>query len=167
MDGPQLINSEVTPNPARPRKALIRSLVLLIFAVAALIVFVLFLGDMRRKHVAVSQAKGYAATLRVRQGDGKALPMNLESEWPADVKARSFTFECLSREDAWHLRQSDQQLIVAWTVPIRRVIAPDGRAAVLFHQSSLAWAWLTESEFDRLFSEQERLLDRGEATARP
>ena len=157
--------AEAKGRSARRRLSILRSVVLLIVATIALLVFILAQGDARRRQRAMEQARWHASTLAKRVGEAGALPLNLEPD-PAPGR-RLGMFESLSRQEARSLRRSDMRVIVAQTTPVLRVFAPDGRAAIFFRQGRFDVQWLTVQQFDELFAQQQDEIRRLEADVTP
>ena len=134
---------------------------MLAMATIALVLFILVLGDIRRKGTPLSEAMWYADELSQRLEGTKALPMNLELlDVPPEHRRKLQKFEWLTREQARTLRRTSERLIVAHTKPISRILAPDGRAVVFFHAGQFQAEWLSLSEFDKLHGVQQQILQR-------
>ena len=78
------VDKAVTPPRRRPPVR--RSMVFLAIATIALVVFILILGDARRKRTALSRAAWYADTLSKQLGEGGTLPLNLELDVPPEQR---------------------------------------------------------------------------------
>ena len=134
----------------------------------ALVVFILVLGDMRRKYTAVQFATWYADELTERLGGTQALPLNLKPDAAPEHARKVKEFEWLPREDARQLRGRDGRILVARTRPVNRSLAPDGRAVVFFTSGTFHTEWLALAEFDDLDAAQRRtLLEATPAPADP
>ncbi len=125
-----------------------------------MLVFILAQGDLRRRQRAMEQAKWHAATLAERTGPGGALPLNLEPAAAPRRRSPMFKIEWLDREEARLLRKRAEPYVAAQTVPLLQVLAPDGRAVILFQDGRFDVKWLTLSEFDARFAEQQRRIRR-------
>jgi hypothetical protein len=145
----------------RRRPPVRRSMVLLAIATIALVVFILILGDARRKRTALSRAAWYADTLSMQLGEGGTLPLNLELDVPPEQRPELLRFQWLTREEVRRFRTSDKRVIVAHTRPIRQTLAPRGRAVVFFQAGTVDSGWLTLSEFDGLYTAQKAEHRRG------
>ncbi len=150
-DGPDKAAFLIEPTtPPRGGTPILRSLILLAVTTTALALFILGLGDLRRKHAALGKAGWYAAQLRDRVDGVTALPLNLRIEIPPGMRTRVYAVESLSPEHARLLRGSDQPVIVAQTVPIPRRFTSDGRAVVFFEAGRFDAKWLPLSRYDEL-----------------
>ena len=136
------------------RRSVHRSLALRAVAVLVLLVFIVGLGDFRRKRNALSQAERYADALRKRVGDSGIIPLNLDPEAFDELPQRSIRMEALTREDVRKLRERDGAFLIAWTVPIVQVLGRNGRAVVILDGGRHEVAWLTLDEFDVRRAEQ-------------
>lgn len=149
-----------------PRRAPVRrSIILLAVATVALAVFILALGDWRRRHMALDEARWYASELSNRVGEGLALPLNLEIEVPPELRPTLRKFDWLTREEAHRLRAKDGRFIVAQTGEVRQVLGSNGRAVVFFQGDGFECEWLTLAEFDALYATQEEELRRDTSDA--
>ena len=153
-------SSSASGSSAGRRKSIIRSVIILAIATAVLILFIVLLGDLRRRSFAMSQAKWCQAQLQTRLGENRVLPLNLELDVSPAASSKTLHFESLAREQAWLLRESDQRIMVAQTAPIRRRLLPDGRAVVFFEEGRFGFEWLRDRDFDRLCGAQGEELRR-------
>jgi hypothetical protein len=149
-----------TPDPLidapKRRKRIIRSAIRLTTASAFLIVFILFLGDLRRQERAMNQCRWHATTLTSRLGPAGTLPMNLEPiESPQRVTGM-LRLEWLDRDQARALRDLNTRRIVAQTVPILQVVGRDGRGVIVFDDGQFEVIWMTLSEFDKVVAMQDQ-----------
>jgi hypothetical protein len=128
-------------------------------ATLALVVFILGLGDWRRRNTAVSAVTEYARELSARLGDGRALPLNLDVS--PELQPRLRRLEWLTREEARRLRAEKTRLILAQTHEVRQYLGRNGRAVVFFDNGQFESTWVTTAEFDRLYTAQLRLLGEG------
>lgn len=142
------------------RHSLRRSLGWRVLAALVLISFVCFLGDMRRRHTALTQMERYAAALSERTGDSGLIPLNLD---PADILGdthRPIDMETLTRSQAACIRGGGDPILLAWSVPLVQVLGRNGRAVVTFQGGKVEAAWITESQFAEWRSAQQaRLAD--------
>lgn len=148
---------------AKRRKRVVRGFVFLAAATVGLILFILVMGDLRRHKTAFALAEAYIANVSQRVGDPQILPMNLEfrpDEQTDELGTTRGKMECLTREQAWLLRQSDRRVMAARTGPIRRRLMSDGRVAVFFEQGVFSLEWMLLDAFDRLEIEQRLELER-------
>lgn len=122
-------------------------MVLLVLATGALIVFILLMGDFRRKSAALQRTRAHAAELEQRVGTGGVLPLELSARESADAASPSFRVESLGRDQAYRLRHVDGPVLVAWTGVIRGDILPEGRAAVFFERGAFTSRWMDERGF--------------------
>lgn len=146
-------DTEPTRNGERPRaeinarrRSIFRSAFLLVLCTIVLFAFILFQGDIRRRQRTKDDAQSYASVLTARIGDTGALPLNLEL--PNDHPPPSYPFEWLTRRDAHLLRRSTGRIIAAYSSPVTRILAPDGRTVVLFTDGHFDVEWMSLEEFD-------------------
>ena len=148
-----------TPDPLidapKRRKRIIRSAIRLTAASAFLIVFILFLGDLRRQERALNQCRWHASTLTSRLGPGNALPMNLEPIESPQREAGMLRLEWLDRDQVRTLRDLNVRRIVAQTASILQVVGRDGRGVIAFDDGQFEVNWMTLSEFDKAVAMQE------------
>ena len=135
----------------------------------ALVVFILVLGDMRRKYTAVQLATWYADELTERLGGTQALPLNLKPDAAPEHARKVKKFDWwLPREDARLLRGRPGRILVARTHPVNRSLAPNGRAVVFFTSGTFHTDWLARTEFDDVdAAQQSALLEATPTTADP
>ena len=165
IDSPQQGNSGIeSARPSPGPTPILRLVFLLVLATAAFTLFSLGLGDLRRKDVAISQARRYAEQLQATVDEATVLPLNLRIEVLPGMKTRMFAVESLSPQHARLLRGSDQPVIAAWTVPISRRLASDGRAVVFFEAGRFNSRWLTLSQYDELAAAQDSEIRRRAAS---
>jgi hypothetical protein len=149
--------------PARRRRSILRSAAVLAVATIILLVFILALGDIRRRNRAIDQARWHVGVLEERAGGTGVLPLNLE---PAASPGRSRSmFEWLNRDDARHLRASDRRVIAAYTVRPLQLLLRDGRAVVFFAAGRFDVQWVPISQFDELLAAQRDEIHRITAEA--
>ena len=148
-----------TPDPVidapQRRRRIIRSAIRLTAASACLIVFILFLGDVRRQERALSQCRWHVTTLTSRLGPGHALPMNLEPLESPQRDTGMLRLEWLDRDQVRALRDLNTRRIVAQTAPVLQVVGRDGRGVVVFSDGQFAVTWMTLYEFDEAIALQE------------
>lgn len=152
---------------ARRREPLGRRLLWLILATAALVAFILMLGDSRRRSVALVRAAEYITQLQSRLGPGRSLPLNLAFEPDVLAISKPLRFTWLSREEAEFLRQDSNTVLVAQTAPIRCHLRRNGRAVILFEKGDFRAEWVTLPEFDRLLAAQQVRLRSANSSAAP
>ncbi len=149
-----------TPDPVvdapQRRQRIIRSAIRLTAASACLIVFILFLGDLRRQERALNQCHWHASTLTSRLGPGNALPMNLEPIESPQRETGMLRLEWLDRDQVRALRDLNTRRIVAQTVPILQVVGRDGRGVIVFDDGQFEVTWMTLSEFDKAVAMQDQ-----------
>ena len=158
-------DTEPTGNGEKPcaeiaarRRSVFRSAFFLVLCTIVLFVFILVQGDIRRRQRTVDDAQSYASVLTERIGETGALPLNLEL--PDDHPPPSCLFRQLNRRDTHLLRQSDERIIAAYSSPVTRVFAPDGRAVLLFTDGRFDVDWLSLDEFDRAQAAQREEIRR-------
>ncbi len=144
--------AQIGGDPVRRRKSILRSVLVLAVATIILFVFILVQGDIRRRQRNVDQAFWHAGTLAERAGETGVLPLNLE---PVPTPGRQpGMFEWVDRDDARHLRNSDERVIAAYTVRPLQLLLRDGRAVIVFERGRFDVEWMTLSRFDELFAAQ-------------
>ncbi len=148
----------------RRRRAVRRQIILLLVGTVILVTFIMVLGDMRRQRWSMEQSRWYAAQLMKRSGEFRVLPLNLFVDVMQDVpdrlKAQARPFSYLTREQARLLSKSSNRLLVAWSKPVHRVLAKDGRAVVLYEEGSFQPVWIHLADFDLFFARQQQELER-------
>ncbi len=142
----------------KPRPPVRRSVAVLVVATLALVVFILVLGDIRRKNTPLAQAQWYASQLTDRLGSARALPLNLDVDVSPAHEPKLRRFNRLTPERARTLRQAGRRVVAAYTNPINRVLAPDGRAVVFFEAGSFSAEWLSLAEADVVLAAQQSLI---------
>ena len=140
------------------RSSLRHRLAVLVIASLLLMLFILLLGDFRRRDNAVKEMARLAEVLRERLGEGARLPLNLELPSRASDRAENQRMEFLSRDDARVLRDRPEAVLAAWTALIRRAVLPEGRGVVLFEDGRFHVKWMQADEFDRVLERQQRLI---------
>jgi len=148
----------VNPNP--PRKEVARTAVLLCLATAALVAFILGLGDFRRQRYALAQLRWHANNYERRIGPGGVMPLNFDPDVPPEGQRKMIPLQWLDRASAAKLRGGDRPVMVAQTVPILQVFGYDGRAVMTFKGGKLTVEWLTLPRFEALWAAQKELVDR-------
>jgi hypothetical protein len=160
MTGPQSVTtSEHPPGPDQRRRAVHRSLLLRGLAVVVLIVFVLAVGDYRRKHNGIDQAERYAAALRNRIGDSESLPLNLAPDSFEELRPSGVSLDALSREEVQILRDRSDRILIAWSVRLLQVLNRNGRAVIYFDQGRITPQWVSEKEFQVRKAAQRAMLN--------
>lgn len=145
--------------------SLSRNSVVLLFAAAALLVFIAVLGDWRRVNNALAQAATHAEFFQTRVGEGGLLPLNLEPDIPPEQRDKYFRMEWLSSDEALRLRSTREPVLAAQSVALPRLVGEDGRAVILFHEGRFRATWMRESEYRGVSSAQrERLKSVGAVT---
>ncbi len=146
------------------RRAVRRQLFLLLVGTVVLVAFIVVLGDMRRQRWAMDQSHWYAAQLMTRSGEFRVLPLNLfvnvVQDVPEELMAQAKPFSYLSREQARLLSKSSLHLLAAWSQPVHRVLATDGRAVVVYEDSSFRPVWMHLEDFDLLLTRQQEEIER-------
>lgn len=155
--------------PARRRKRVVRTLLLLAVATVGLILFILVMGDLRRHAGAFALAKKYIEHVSQLVGQQHALPLNLAfrvDEKPGGLAAGRPRLEWLTRYEALLLRRSDRRVLAAHTQPILRRLMTDGRVVVFFEKGVFSSDWISLGAFDRFITvqtEEFERLERAEA----
>ncbi len=140
---------------ASPQKSSVRSLLLLLVATSALLVFIVGVGDFRRKQNAIAQMEWHCGTYTSRMGDTGTLPLNFEPDIAVSRRLRMLKVFWLTREDARALRGISDKIIVAYTAPIPRALAANGRAVAYFKDGAFTAAWLEPDAFDKHLKKQQ------------
>lgn len=153
-DSDAVTTRELPDALAKRRRSIFRYALLLVVATGALILFILLLGDLRRESSALAQMKRYTGTLTARLGENRSLPINLEPDESPEPASRTYTFDYLSRDQAWLLRDRDKRTIVAQTLPVHQRLLFDGRVVVFFEQGRFTFEWLRMADFDKLYNVQ-------------
>ncbi len=149
------------------RGSLVRNVVVLGLAAAALLTYIGTTGYVRRKGNALAQGERHAQALMLRMGDSQQLPLNLEPQPQTNEQGRSITFEWLDRESARNLRGRSERIIVAQSTPLPGVFARRGRVVMFFKDGAFDVEWVTLRGFDRLAADQNALLRRLKSAASP
>ncbi len=150
-------------NPNPPRKSVARAALLLTLATAALVAFILGLGDFRRQRNALAQMHWHASIYERRIGVGGVMPLNFEPDTAAGAERRMIPLQFLDHASAVRLRSSDKPVMVAQTIPITQVFGKDGRAVMTFKGGKFAVEWMTLAQFDALWAAQQGVVSRLEA----
>lgn len=143
------------------KKSAVRQLVFLAVATIGLIIFILVMGDLRRKSAAMTRAQSYAAELSGRIGAGGALPLELSPHALVDSPSQTYRFESLGRDDAFRLRKSAVPVLAAWTGMIRADVLSKGRAVIMFEHGAFRVAWTGETAFHFQLERQTSALRSG------
>lgn len=157
--GPAL--STVAAPPASSTAASIRKrpvsvqLGVLVFATLGLILFILVMGDVRRKSAALTRGQAYADELSARIGANGVLPLELSPRVFADELSRTYRFEALGRDAAFRLRSAAAPVLAAWTAPIRQDVLSQSRAIVVFENGRFLARWVDEKTFQDHFQKQD------------
>jgi len=150
------------PAPVRAvasRQGSLRSVLLLVVAAGTLLVFIVGVGDFRRKHNALAQMEWHCGTYVSRMGDTGTLPLNLEPDIADVRKARMIKLHWISREEARALRSQPEPVIAAYTVPIPCVLTAKGRAVAYFDNGAFRVEWVGPDEFNRRLAKQRDMID--------
>lgn len=147
-------------NPNPPRKDVARTAVLLCLATAALVAFILGLGDFRRQRFALAQLRWHADNYERRIGAGGVMPLNFDPDVPPEGQRKMIRLQWLDRASATKLRGSDRPVMVAQTVPIFQVFGYDGRAVMTFKGGKFTVEWMTLPRFDSLYAAQQEVVRR-------
>lgn len=141
-----------------------------VFALAggtiALMLFIVVLGDMRRRSVPLEQAAWYATKLTQRVGDLGILPSNLDVRSAGSEAASLQRFNWLSREEVRALRSHEGRVMVAHSAPIQRILSPDGRVAVFYDTHAFHAEWLTEEGYIAQRTILTQAIDQGRSASR-
>lgn len=135
------------------RRSPLRAVVPLLLLTGVLLVFIAWLGDWRRKHNIETLLNGQVQEYVKRTNDAGLLPLNLKPDMPLDPQSRLFE-GWLTADEARVLRSSDQEVMVAWTVPLLRVLGRDERGVIYFHRKQFDVRWLPLAAFGELHAKQ-------------
>jgi len=129
---------------------------MLCVASAALVAFILGLGDFRRQRFALAQLRWQANNYERRIGADGVMPLNFEPEIPPVGTRKMIRLEWLDRSSAAKLRDGKGPVIVAQTVPILQVFGYDGRAVMTFKGGKLNVEWMRLPRFNVLWTAQQK-----------
>lgn len=147
-------------NPIPPRTHVARKALLLCLASAALVAFILGLGDFRRQRNALAQLRLHANNYERRIGAGGVMPLNFDPDVPPGGQRKMIPLQWLDRASAAKLRGVDRPVMVAQTIPILQVFGYDGRAVMTFKSGKLTVEWMKLPRFEALWTEQKEMLNR-------
>ena len=147
-------------NPNPPRKDVARTAVLLCLATAALVAFILGLGDFRRQRNALAQLRWHANNYERRIGAYGVMPLNFDPDVPPEGQRKMIPLQWLDRASAAKLRGGDRTVMVAQTIPIFQMFGHNGRAVMTFKGGNLTVEWMTLPRFEVLWAAQKELVDR-------
>jgi len=147
-------------NPIPPHTDVARKAVLLCLASAALVAFILGLGDFRRQRNALAQLRWHANNYERRIGAGGVMPLNFDPNVPPEEQRKMIPLQWLDRASASKLRGVDRPVMVAQTIPILKVFGYDGRAVMMFKGGKFTVEWLALPRFEALWAEQQEMLNR-------
>ena len=142
------------------RRMIVRSAGLLAFATIALVLFIVGLGDVRRKSVALEQVRTHADVLETRRQAVGALPMDLAPDTPPDQLKATAGSEFLAPSEVRWLRNHPDRVWVFASKPVARILASDGRAVIFFQAGRFVVEWMTLAEFTHLSETQRELIER-------
>jgi hypothetical protein len=128
-------------------------LIPLLLLTGVLFVFIAWLGDWRRRHNIETLLKDQVQEYVRRSSDGGLLPLNVKPELAMNPESRLFE-GWLGADEARVLRSQDQEIMVAWTVPLLRVLGRDERGVIFFQKGQFDVRWLTLSAFAELREKQ-------------
>jgi hypothetical protein len=148
-----------TDSPAARRSAVRRSLWWRAITVVVLVVFVCFVGDYRRRHIAMSQMERYASALGAQIGTSGVVPLNVNPDDLLGADDQPIDMETLSRDQVRCLRAKNQPILIAWSVCLTQVLGRNGRATVSYESGQAVPAWVTEDRFIERRKEQAALLE--------
>lgn len=135
------------------RRSPFRTLVPLLLLTGVLLVFIAWLGDWRRKHNIETLMNDQVQEYVRRTGDAGLLPLNVKPELSMNPESRLFD-GWLSGDEARVLRSQDREIMVAWTVPLLRVLGRDERSVIFFQKGRFDVRWLSLAAFAELRDEQ-------------
>jgi hypothetical protein len=133
---------------------------MLCVATAALVAFILGLGDFRRQRFALAQLRWHANNYDSRIGADGVMPLNFDPDVPPVGKRKMIPLQWLDRASAGKLRNANRPVIVAQTVPILQVFGYDGRAVMTFKGGKLTVEWMRLPRFKALWTAQQETIGR-------
>lgn len=138
-------------SPAAGRRTPIaRTVLLLAMATGALLLFIIWQSDGRRRNIAMNQAQAYALRVSERIGSSGLLPLNLDpGSFSADTPG-AYRMEWLTWSQARLLRDAEGSVLAAQTFPVHQVLGATGRCVVVFENKRFSSRWVTNSQFDHL-----------------
>ena len=118
-----------------------------------LLVFIAWVGDWRRRHnvetLMTAQASAYASLT----ADAGLLPLNLQPSPPLDPASRLIE-GWLSPDEARVLRGVNEEVLVAWTVPLVRALGRNERAVIFFNRGKFEVRRLSLTQFNEVRAQQ-------------
>lgn len=133
----------------------VRSILLLIVGVAALLVFISLVGDFRRKQNTMAQMEWHTGTYASRMGNTVELPLNLDPDIPAARQALMIKVKWIDKNDARELRGYDGPIITTYSSAIPQALGSDGRAVIVFEKGKFRVEWMDVSAFDAAMKQQD------------
>lgn len=146
-----------------------RTVLMLAMATGALLLFIIWQSDGRRRSIAMNQAQAYALRLSTRIGSSGLLPLNLDpGTFSADTPG-TYRMEWLTRSQARLLRGAEGPVLAAQTFPVHQVLGATGRCVVVFENKRFSSRWVTNSQFDLLAAAAQDQLEKlaGQAETEP
>jgi len=140
----------------RPRSSgrSVRSILILVVGVAALLVFISLVGDFRRKQNTLAQMEWHEATYVSRMGNTVELPLNLDPDIPEARKDMMIKVKWIDANAARVLRGYDGPVITTWSSRIPQALGADGRAVIIFQKGKFRVEWMELPAFDQAMKEQ-------------
>jgi len=146
-------NESILNSQAPHNRSPLRTLILLLLFTAALLVFIAWLGDWRRRHNIDTLMNTQVQAYSLLTTEGGLLPLNLQPTLSLDPPSRIID-AWLSSEEVRVLRGTDREVMVAWTIPLVRALGRNERAVIFFDHGKFDVRWLPLTQFDALFAEQ-------------
>ena len=153
MNDPSTPGAPAFSRAAPRERSPLRTLILLLLFTAALLVFIAWLGDWRRRHnidtLMNIQVQAYSSLTT----DAGLLPLNLQPSLRLDPPSRILD-AWLSSDEARTLRGADHEVMVSWTIPLVRALGRNERAVIFFNRGTFDVRWLPLPQFDARFARQ-------------
>ncbi len=136
------------------RRSPLRVLTRLLAFTIVLLIFIAWVGDWRRRHNVDTLMNTQAAAYSSLTADAGLLPLNLQPSLPFDPASRLIE-GWLSPDEARALRGADEEVMVAWTVPLVRALGSNERAVIYFKGGTFEVRWLSLTQFEGIRAKQE------------
>jgi hypothetical protein len=150
-----LVNSAAVPR----RRSPLQTLILLTILAAVLLVFIAWLGDWRRRHNIAELMRTQMESYMGLTTDAGLLPLNLKPPITQDAGSRLMD-AWLTPDEARILRNTTDEVMVAWTVPLVRALGRRERAVIVFQTGRYDLLWLPPEDFNRRYARQVEMLQK-------
>jgi hypothetical protein len=156
----QMMHSQSSDSPTRAltsnlprRRSPLQTLTRLLVLTIVLLIFIAWVGDWRRRHNVDTLMNTQAIAYSSLTTDAGLLPLNLQPFLPLDPASRLIE-GWLSPDEARALRGVDEEVMVAWTVPLVRALGRNERAVIFFNGGKFDVRWLSPTRFDERRAQQ-------------